>query len=157
MRPARYQQFAIDTYRAAGLAAEPWEEGTRRPYGVCVTLPSGARLWHAITAQARPGDDGSQPEEPVVKEAPNPLPLPEIETGRVPVPRLELYLSALINNAGSGEIESVYGYSDRSTPPTTPGFGVRFWSEARIYAPFVRSAAPGGRDGGAAFDLPAEI
>lgn len=156
MRPARYQQFAIDTYRAAGLAAEPWEESTRRPYGVCVTLPSGARLWHAITAQARPGDDYSGPEEPVVKDAPAPLPVPEIGTGRVPVPRLELYLAALINNGGSGEIEAVYGYSDRPTPPTTPGYGVRFWSEARAFAPFVRSAAPG-RDGGAAFDLPKEI
>ncbi|RKN45831.1 hypothetical protein [Streptomyces hoynatensis] len=155
MRPQRFQQFALDTYQAAGLAAEPWEEKTKRPLGIVVTLPGGSRLWHAINAQARDGDTYDQPEEPVEKDAPEPVPVPELGA-RIRIADAEHYLSALLNNAGNRELAGVYCYSDREQPGSTRGFGLHFHSGARIFVPFVR-AARAGQSPGKDFDLPQEI
>ncbi|RBM04530.1 hypothetical protein [Streptomyces sp. PT12] len=156
MRPARFQQFAIDTYRAAGLGAEPWNEKSKRPYGVKVRLASGAEVWHAITTQSRDGDDFERPEEPVEKDAPEPVAVPELGAGRVRLLDVERHLVALLTNAGSTEMARVYGYSDREQPGRSPGFGVEFHSGARAFAPFVH-AMRSGQAPGQPFDLPAEV
>lgn len=155
MRPQRFQRFALDTYQAAGLAAEAWEEGTKRPLGIVVTLPNGSRIWHGINGQARPGDKYDQPEEPVEKDAPEPVPVPE-PGARIRIVEAEHYLSALLNNAGSREVERVYCYSDREQPGSSRGFGLHFHSGARIFVPFVR-AARAGQSPGKDYELPQEI
>ncbi|ARQ70324.1 hypothetical protein [Streptomyces marincola] len=156
MRPDRFQQFAIDAYRGAGLQAEAWTEGTKRPFGVVVTVPGGARLWHAITVQSAEGERYDQDEQPVEKEAPAPVTVPELGAGRVSLGVLEEYLAALLTNTGSPEIVKTWRYSDREQAGTTPGLGVEFWSGARAYAPFVLAARAGGSPG-APFDLPSEV
>ncbi|MEV1008651.1 hypothetical protein [Streptomyces sp. NPDC049881] len=133
MRPERFQQFVIDTYRAAGLEAEPWADGTRRPFGVAVTLPGGARTRHAITVQSRDGDRYADPEETVEGEAPAPADIPAPGGGRPAPAAVESYLTAVLTNAGSREIIRVYAYSDREQPATRPGFGVLFHSGARAF------------------------
>ncbi|WP_062207354.1 hypothetical protein [Streptomyces sp. NBRC 109706] len=157
MRPARFQQFAIAAYQAAGLQAEPWTEGTTRPFGVKVRLPGGAEIWHAITTQPRDGDRQEEPEQPVEKEAPHPVDVPELPAGRAPVAAVERYLAALISNAGSAEVSRVYGYSDREQSGSTAGFGVEFWSGAKAFAPFVHAMRPGQTSPGQEFDLPREV
>jgi hypothetical protein len=158
MRPERFQEFALAAYRQApGIqAAEPWQDGTKRPYGIRVTLASGANLWHSITGQSKEGDDYSQPEEPLEKEAPEPVTLPEIGGGPVPLKTLEAYLAAVVNNTGHREIAATYTYSERPLPPKNPGFGVHFHSGARIFCVFVQAAGPGARPGGE-YDLPQQI
>lgn len=156
MRPARFQQFAISVYQAAGLAAEPWEEGTARPRGIKLRLPSGAEIWHAITTQPRDGDRPDEPEQPVEKDAPQPVDVPELPAGRVPVTTVERYLAALLTNAGSNEISRVYTYSGREQSGSTQGVGVEFWSGAKAFAPLVHAMRPG-QSPGQGFDLPQEV
>ncbi len=156
MRPARFQQFAIDTYRAAGLRAEPWTEGDRRPYGVKVGLPSGAEVWHAITVQSPDGERYDQDEQPVEKDAPEPVAVPELGAGRMRLADVERHLAALLTNTGSPEIVKCWTYSDREQPATTPGLGVEFWSGGRAFLPFAH-ALRAGADPGREFDLPTEI
>ncbi|WP_059005875.1 hypothetical protein [Streptomyces specialis] len=157
MRPRRFQQYALDAYRAAGLAAEEWSEKTKRPFGIKVRLASGAELWHAITTQPREGDRHDEPEQPVEKQAPDPLPVPDLGTGRIKVTDLEPYLAALLTNAGSPEIVRCRGYSDgREQSPTVPGVRVDFWSGARAFLPFV-NVARSGQSRGQDYDLPREI
>jgi hypothetical protein len=132
MRPERFMEFAVQTYAAAGLTAEPWQEGTERPFGVRVRLPGGAEVRHAITVQSADGDDFTQTEKPVEAEALDPVGVPEL-TAAPAAPEIERYLAALITNAGSREVSRVYGYSDRKQPSKYPGLGVEFHSGARIY------------------------
>ncbi|SOD58184.1 hypothetical protein SAMN06297387_10123 [Streptomyces zhaozhouensis] len=157
MRPARFQQFALASYQAAGLHAEPWAEGTSRPFGVKIRLPGGAEVWHAVTTQPRDGDRPDEPEEPVEKDAPQPVDVPELPAGRVPVVVVERYLAALLTNAGSAEIARVYGYTDREQRGSVAGFGVEFWSGAKAFAPFVHALRPGQAAPGQGFDLPREV
>ncbi|WP_165985997.1 hypothetical protein [Streptomyces sp. YIM 98790] len=147
MRPQRFMDFAVRTYTAAGLQAEPWQEGTKRPFGVQVTLPNGGQIWHAITAVAVPGEDYAAPEQPVEKEAPTPVPLPSIGSGPVPVPEVERYLAALMTNSGSPEIARAYGYSGRESSSQYPGFGIEFHSEAKVHCVFVYGARAGQQRG----------
>lgn len=136
MRPQRFQEYALEAYRAAGLQAEPWQDGTSRPFGIRVTLPGGAQAAHAITFQSAEGEKYSEPEQPVEKDAPEALPVPDLGAGKPAAPQLELYLAALVNNAGSQEIARVWAYSDREHPPQNPGFGVEFHTGARAYCMF---------------------
>ncbi|WP_049580410.1 hypothetical protein [Streptomyces sp. SBT349] len=156
MRPARFQQYAITAYRAAGLEAQPWTEGAKRPFGVKVRFGSGAEVWHAVTTQPREGDVPEQPEEPLEKDAPEPVAVPELGAGRLPIPTVERYLVALLTNAGNTEVARVYAYSDRDQPGSTSGLGVEFHSGAKAFAPFVH-AMPPGRTPGREFDLPQEV
>ncbi|GAB2880683.1 hypothetical protein [Streptomyces mayteni] len=132
MRPQRFQQFAIDAYRAAGIQAEPWSEDTKRPMGIALTLPTGQQIRHAITAQSREGEKYAEPEQPVEKEAPAPVAVPELGKGADPR-QVEGYLAAVLNNSGSTEILRTYGYSDHTPPAMHPGFGVIFHSGARVF------------------------
>ncbi|WP_062206811.1 hypothetical protein [Streptomyces sp. NBRC 109706] len=152
MRPARFQEFAGDSYAAAGAVqeVESWSEGTARPFGLVVTFASGARLWQAVTAQAAPG------EESVERAAPEPVPLPELGAGRLRLPEVERYLVAVLANAGCAEIARVWGYTDREPPASTPGLGVEFHSGARVFAPFVHAAGRG-QQRGDAYELAAEV
>ncbi|SFD28839.1 hypothetical protein [Streptomyces aidingensis] len=156
MRPQRFMDFAVRTYSAAGLEAEPWQDGTKRPFGVRVRLPGGGQIWHAVTAAAPPGEDYAAPEQPVEKEAPAPVPLPALGNGPVPVPAAEQYLAALLTNAGSLEIIRAYGYSGREASSQNPGLGVEFHSGGKIHCVFVH-AARAGQQRGQEYALPGEI
>ncbi|MGK5533280.1 hypothetical protein [Streptomyces sp. URMC 129] len=159
MRPERFQQFALDAYaQASGIGqAEPWSDGTKRPLGIKVRFASGAEIWHGITAQPRDGDRYDEPEQPVEKQAPDPLPLPDLGGGRIRITDAELYVAAVLNNTGSPEIARCYGYSHgRQQAPAIPGVGVEFWSGARIFMPFVH-ALRSGQTPGKEYDLPQEV
>lgn len=155
MRPQRYMQFAADAYRAADLHAEPWTESSR-PFGIKVRLASGAEVWHAITAQSREGEQFDEPEQPVEGEPPAPVEVPSLGTGRTRVTDIERYLTALVINTGSPEIAQGYAYSEGSKTGNTPGYGVRFHSGARVFAPFVHVLRPG-QTPGKEFDVPQEV
>lgn len=158
MRPERFQEFAVKTLSNAPgvLSVEPWQEGPQRPFGLKVTLASGAQVWPAITAVSAPGEDYNQPETPVEGEALPEVPFPELPAGKVPVTDVERYLVAALTNAGSREIAEVYGYSDRPTPNLTPGVGVDFHNGAKIHMGFVQ-AIPAGRGPSRAWDLPTTV
>ncbi|MQS07147.1 hypothetical protein [Streptomyces alkaliphilus] len=160
MRPERFRDFALEIYgRAPGITAvESWSEGTERPFGIEVTLASGARVRHAITAQAAEGDRYDEPEKPVEKDPPAEIPVPELGTGRgIPLVDIERYLAAVLNNSGSPEIERTYSYRDREQPSMTSGIGLVFHSGARIFAPFVHVMRAGERTPGRPYDLPSEV
>jgi hypothetical protein len=129
MRPARFQDFAIKAFQKGSeiAAVEPWQDGTRRPYGVQVKFNTGATLRASITAVTPPGEKFSEPEAPVEAAPPAEVPVPDLyEGGKVTPRRAELYLAALLNNAGSPEISQTYAYSARDNPPQNPGLGVEF-------------------------------
>ena len=151
MRPERFVEFARDRYPAVGgvREVEPWSEGTVRPFGVLVTFDSGARLWHAVTAQPATGA------EPVAARAPEPVPQPELGAGRLTPLAAERFLVAAVTNAAPPGAARVWGYSEREPPASTPGFGVEFHDGARIFAPFVHLAGPG-QQRGAAYALSSE-
>ncbi|WP_052852343.1 hypothetical protein [Streptomyces avicenniae] len=136
MRPQRFQQFAIDAYQAAGMKAEPWSEGTKRPLGVALTLPNGAQLRHAVSGQSRDGDAYGEAEQPVEGEAPAPVPVPDLGRGAEPR-QVEAYLAAVLTNTGHPEILRAYAYGDREQPPKHAGVGVVFHSGAKVYCLFV--------------------
>jgi hypothetical protein len=160
MRPQRFQEFAVNTFRAGKEVtnATPWTEQTKRPFGVKVHFSTGAQLWLGITAMAAPGEDYSQPETPVSSEPPADMAVPELYVnGKVSIAKAELYLAALINNAGSAEVARVYGYSDRPTPAMHPGLGVDFHNGSKIQMVFVHAVRAGQDSPTAEYDLPTEV
>lgn len=129
MRPARFQEFAITAFqRGTEVAAvEPWQDGTRRPYGVQVKFNTGTTMRVSITAVTPPGEKFTDPEVPVEVAPPAEVSVPDLyDGGKVTPLRTEAYLAALLNNAGSPEIARTYAYSARDTPPMNPGLGVEF-------------------------------
>lgn len=158
MRPARFQEFALKALTAAPgiLSVEPWQDGTTRPNGLKVTLATGAQVWPAITAVSAPGEDYSQPEQPVEGEPLPDVPLPQLAGDKVKVTDVELFLVAVLTNAGCREIAQVYGYSDRPSPNLHPGVGVEFHSGAKIHMGFVH-AMSAGRSPGRPWDLPTAV
>lgn len=161
MRPQRFQEFAVAAYAdAPGVrAAEVWSDGVRRPFGIVVTVEPGVVVRHAITVQARDGDDYREPERPVQGEAPAPMDVPGLGTGeggRVRVADLEQYLAAVLNNAGSAEIAGTYTYSGREQRGSIPGLGVTFHDGGKAFLPFVHVHRPG-QGAGEAYALPSEV
>ncbi len=159
MRPARFMPFAAQALtKAPGiLAVEPWQDGGTRPYGLKVTLATGAQVWPAITAVGAPGEDYSQPEpeKPATGEPPAEIPAPEL-SGKLPMGTVEKALAAALASSGSPEIARVYCYSDRDKPNINPGVGVEFHSGARIHMAFVHAMRPG-QTPGRAYALPDTI
>ncbi|MFF8793322.1 hypothetical protein [Streptomyces globisporus] len=154
MRPARFQQFAVEALSKAPdvKSVDPWQE-PERPFGVHIMFMSGAQIWAAITATAAPGEDYKQPENPVVYEAPAEVAYPDLFEGGKVTPHLaEKYLAAALTNSGSGEIATVYAYTVNDPGTANPGVGVKFHSEARIQVLFQHTARAG-QDKGRAFDL----
>lgn len=136
MRPARFQEFAITAFRRGGevAAAEPWQEGTTRPYGVRVEFGTGAVIHVSLTAVPPPGENFCEPEAPVTAEPPSQVAVPELYEGGKPTPqRAELYLAALLNNSGNPEVARTYAYSARETPPMNPGLGVDFHNGGKAH------------------------
>ncbi|MER6103636.1 hypothetical protein ABT115_15260 [Streptomyces sp. NPDC001832] len=158
MRPARFQDFAVETLLKAPEIknAEPWTEPDRT-FGIHLTFNTGAQLWAAITATAAPGDDYDRPEIPVAYEPPAEVAWPDpYEGGKVTPPRAEAFLAAAFTNSGSGEIARAYEYSAGATPtrPTAhPGMGIVFHDESRIQVLFQHTARAGQDKGGRSFDL----
>ncbi|GAA1914299.1 hypothetical protein GCM10009716_24710 [Streptomyces sodiiphilus] len=157
MRPDRFRDYALDAYRAApGIAAaELWADGTRRPFGIKVSLAGGAQIWQAITAQARPGANPAEPERPEEGEVPD---MPAVPTpagpGPVALALVEQMLAGALVSAGSREIARAYTYSAERQGAANPGVGVHFHSGARVFAPFVHALRPGERAPGREYDLP---
>ena len=154
MRPARFQDFAVDALAKAPdvKSVDAWQEGSR-PFGVHIMFMSGAQIWAAITATAAPGEDYKQPESPVAYEAPAEVAYPDLYDGGKVTPQLaEKYLAAALTNSGSGEIAAVYAYTVNDPGTANPGVGVKFNNEARIQMLFQHTARAG-QDKGRAFDL----
>ena len=87
---------------APGIAAvDAWNDGTVRPFGLKVTLASGAQVWPAITAVAAPGENYDQPETPVTGEPPAQLPAPALD-GKVPMTAVEQLLASALAASGNG-------------------------------------------------------
>lgn len=136
MRPARFQEFAIKAFgRGTEVAAvEPWQDGTRRPYGVQVRFNTGTTLNVSITAVTPPGERFTEPEVPVEAAPPVEVAVPDLyEAGKVTPKRAERYLAALLANAGSSEVAEAFAYSDRETPPMNPGLGVNFHNGGKAH------------------------
>lgn len=136
MRPARFQEFAITAFQRGSevAAVEPWQDGTRRPYGVQVRFNTGATFRVSITAVTPPGESFKASEVPVEAAPPAEVPVPDLyDAGKVTPQRAELYLAALLNNTGSPEIAEAFAYSDRDTPPMNPGLGVSFHNGGKAH------------------------
>lgn len=144
MRPARFMPFAAQTLAQAPgiLAAEPWQDGTTRPYGLKVTLATGAQVWPAITAVGAPGEKYDQDEAPVEGEPPAEIPMPEL-SGKLPIAAVEKVLASALANSGNKEIARVYCYSDRKQPNLNPGIGLEFHNGAKIHMAFVHAMRSG--------------
>lgn len=159
MRPQRLMEFVVETLNKAPEVqrAEPWQEGTVRPFGVQVTFVTGAEMWLGVMAAAAPGENYDQPEVPVTAEPPAEVPVPELlQGGKVTPLSAEAYIAAVLTNSGSAEINRVYGYSEGATPtrPTAhPGVGLEFHSTGKGFLPFVHTARAGQGKGRQAFDL----
>jgi hypothetical protein len=136
MRPARFQEFAITAFQRGSevAAVEPWQDGTRRPYGVQVRFNVGTTLRVSITAVTPPGESFKAPEVPVEAEPPAEIPVPDLyDGGKVTPQRAELYLAALLANTGSPEIAETFAYSNRETPPMNAGLGVNFHNGGKAH------------------------
>lgn len=157
MRPARFQEFAQKTLTGAPgiLAVDAWNEGTVRPYGLKVTLGTGAQVWPAITAVAAPGERYDQPEAPVEAEPPAEIPAPTLD-GKLPITEVEKVLASALAASGNPEIRRVYCYSDRKQPNLHPGVGVEFHSGAKINLPIVH-AMRAGQTPGRPYTLPETV
>lgn len=157
MRPARFQEFAQQTLAGApGIAAvEPWQDGTTRPFGLKVTLGTGAQVWPAITAVAAPGEHYDQPETPVEGEPPAEMPMPPLEA-KMPITEVEKVIAAALAASANPEIARVYCYSDRKQPNLNPGVGLHFHNGGKIHMVFVH-AMRAGQTPGRPYALPEAI
>ncbi|MFH8993243.1 hypothetical protein [Streptomyces sp. NPDC017940] len=152
MRPARFQEFALDVLpKAPEIQTVTTWDG--RTFGLHVTFNTGSQLWIGSTAQAAPSEQADQPETPVHGEAPAEAPYPDLyENGKITPARAEAYLAAALTNSHNDEITSVYPYGSEAK---NPGLGVRFHSGARIFMLFQSAGRPGQAEGGRDYDLPA--
>ncbi|NGO73711.1 hypothetical protein [Streptomyces boncukensis] len=131
MRIDRFQSFAVDAYRQAPeiASADPWQEGTRRPYGIEMTV-AGQTVRHALTRVRVPGEDVEQPErDPAEGEPPAPVE-PRPAPGGARDRQTARFLAAVLADTGHPEIARVYAYDESSTDP---GLGVEFHSGAKIH------------------------
>ncbi|NGO69308.1 hypothetical protein [Streptomyces boncukensis] len=131
MRIDRFQSFALDAYRQAPeiASAEPWQEGTRRPYGIELTV-AGRTVRHALTRVPVAGEDMETPEQaPVEGEPPAPVE-PRPAPGGVRDRQTAQYLAAVLAGTGHREIARVYAYDEQSQ---NAGLGVEFHSGAKIH------------------------
>ena len=141
MRPERLMNFVAETLdKAPGVEARPWQDGTRRPYGVHVRFATGSELRLGVMAASPPGEDHSKPEVPVTGEPPTETAVPDPLSKPFEPVAAEQYIAAILTNSGNNEIKNVYGYSSRATPtsPTAhPGVGVEFHSTGKGFLLFL--------------------
>ncbi|WP_030208650.1 hypothetical protein [Streptomyces sp. NRRL S-87] len=154
MRPARFQEFAIEMLPKAPdvqSVDNGAEEG--RPYSLHVTFTNGSQVWIGVTGALAPGEKHEQEEQPIHGEAPAEVPYPELfEGGTVTPTRAAAYLAAAVTHSRNTEVLSAEPYSDEAQ---NPGFVVVFHNGAKIFCVFTHTARAGqGRDG-RAFSLQA--
>ncbi|MFB4307014.1 hypothetical protein [Actinomadura sp. GTD37] len=142
----------VQSFADAGIAD--------RPCGHVITLRTGANVavqW--VRTSASGGEDQSQPEEPVTREAPAPVTLPELpSSGRTPLTLVEEHLAALITNGGSAEIREVARKSTRPEPGPRPcGIAVHMHSGADVFGVFLHTAPAGGSFSGGEFQQREEV
>lgn len=137
---------------------EPWNEGTKRPFGVKIEFTTGAQIWHAITYTMAPGEKMSEPEAPPVEgEAPAEVPWPAlIQGGKIDIRASEQYLVAAILNAGNAEVADASGYSS-PTPAMYPGFRVDFHNGSKVFCVYQYAFRSGQQPGGKGYDVPEAI
>ncbi|GAB2829830.1 hypothetical protein [Streptomyces daliensis] len=131
MRIDRFQAMALDAYRAAPeiASAELWEDGTRRPHGIELTV-AGRTVRHAITRVRTPGEDMGQPEATPVEGTP-PAPVePRPTPGGGRDRQTAEYLAAVLAGTAHPELACVYAYGEKSQ---NAGLGVEFHSGAKIH------------------------
>jgi hypothetical protein len=131
-------EFVAETLdKTPGVEARPWQDGTRRPYGVHVRFATGSELRLGVMASVPPGENDDNPttgEPPAETAIPDPL-------GRSFEPvTVEQYIAAVLTNSGNNEIKNVYGYTSRATatsPTAHPGVGVEFHSTGKGFLLFL--------------------
>lgn len=131
MRIDRFQELAVAAYQEAPeiVSAQPWSDGTRRPYGIEVQLADGKTVRHAITRVRVQGEDLEQPEEPVLGEPPAPIE-PRPAPAGVRDRQTAEFLAAVLAGTGNKEVARVYAYDQTSQ---NPGLGVEFHSGSKIH------------------------
>lgn len=164
MRPERFEHILKTLLEHGGAVKEVQtvkEAGyDRRPYGLIVTYPTGARVLLQIVVTSADGDKFDQPEQIIEGDAPTPVEAVEpFDGGRVKLDLVDRHIAALILNSGSREVVSAEAFSAReSTGAVRYGAKISYYDKSRIYV-YVVQALPAGRDfeRGADFDVPAAV
>lgn len=160
MRPQRFVEFAVKALAQAPdvRTVEPWQEDSKRPFGLKVTFTSGAQIWPAITYTAAPGEKADEPEVPVEGEPPAEVAFPGLaQGGKISIKAAELYLAAGLLNSGCREITEAYGYSHADPPNMHPGLGVKFGNGSRIHMVFLHALRAGEDHPGSGGSLPEAV
>lgn len=131
MRVERFQEALVEAYSGAPgvVSAQPWQDGTRRPFGVEVQLAGGRTVRHAITRVRVQGEDVAQLEQVTEGEPPTPVePWPEPKGVRDR--QTAAFLAAAVSAAGLRELSRVYVYGEASQHA---GLGAECHSGARLH------------------------
>lgn len=151
MRPPRLQEHlahlvhtdpqptAARLFRAMGY--------TGSPYGLVLTLPTGALVYFQCAGTAWAGDDYSKPDRIEYGTPPPPISMPTLPTGTAltPLVQVERYLGALLTGAACGEVATVELYADRPRLGAVPyGLNVTFHNGAKGFV-YARHCVPAGR------------
>ncbi|MFI6702569.1 hypothetical protein ACIBJC_27105 [Streptomyces sp. NPDC050509] len=130
MRPARFQDFALDLIKnSSGVTRVQTLAGTgdtQHPYGLAVTASSGETRWQII-GQLADGEKHDDPDTPVasdVFQATWPEPQPGDDEGR---------LAACLAGAESPEVKEIARWSTRPDDATQHGLTVRFHNGAKAF------------------------
>lgn len=151
MRPPRLQEHLAYLVRADPQPTEARlfrDTGyTDPPYGVVLSLPTGALAYLQCVGSAWPGDDYSKPDRIDYGPPPPAMTMPLLPTGSAltPLVLVERYLGALLTGAGCGEVATVDLYADRPRRGAVPhGLNVGFHNGAKGFV-YVRHCVPAGR------------
>jgi hypothetical protein len=134
MRPARFQEFALDVVKnapGAGEALTLKEAGeSKYPYGLAVHL-NGSQIKFQFVAQSAPGDRYEGEERVVEGEPPEPVGV-SLPQGRVTPEAAEGWLTSVFASARCTELERVERWSTRPSGGA-PGLTAHFHSGARMF------------------------
>lgn len=120
---------------------------TTVPYGIVLTLPTGALVYFQCAGTAWAGDDYSKPDRIEYGTPPPLISMPTLPTGSAltPLVQVERYLGALLTGAACGEVATVALYADRPRLGAVPyGLNVSFHNGARGFV-YARHCVPAGR------------
>lgn len=131
MRIPEFQQLAVQAYRAAPEveSAEPFSDGTKRPYGVEIRLRTGTTVRHAMTRVRVDGEDLDQSEPEGTGTPPEPVegrPEPKGSRDRATAQ----FLAACLADTGDERMSTVYAYGEEAQHP---GVGVQFHNGSKIH------------------------
>jgi hypothetical protein len=136
MRPARFQEFAVDAAKnmpGVGQVSTLAEAGdAKHPFGITVQL-NGSPVRYQFVAQSAPGDRYELPEPVVEGEPAEAGAAPVLPPGRVTPQTAEAWLAGALTSARCTELARVERWSTRGTGDRA-GVTAHFHSGARIFA-----------------------